>query len=119
MSLIRRQAINQQLNLAQHQAAFGDVSLSAILGQSVDSIGIETTIFPEIKIDEPLKSKAEQSFGPMNLIRPKFTVKFPGVPDPMILAPWGEPKINIWPLIIGLALFGVGSLAWTIGKELD
>lgn len=72
---------------------------------------LETTLLPPIPI--VFTSSDSSSLSPAALalvqrLKPKITAKIIGDPNPVVIAPFGDPGESQWPMVeIGLAVGGV------------
>lgn len=76
----------------------------------IEWIKIQTAYGPDILITEPLAPGAGEPNPIVKLLKPKVLVKLRPLPDPVAIAPEGEPGPTQWPLVSGVAVF-VGGIS--------
>ena len=82
--------------------------IDTVLDQLVSRMDIRTTLGPTITIDEPFKvgppSPASTAAG--RVLKPSISILPRGQAKPIVFAPYGDPGITKWPVIV----FGGGAL---------
>jgi len=72
----------------------------------IEWIKVQTAYGPDILITEPLVPGGGPSDPIARFLKPKVTVKLRPLPNPLVLAPEGEPGDTKWPLVSAAGIFG-------------
>lgn len=77
---------------------------------AIEWIQIESKYSPLIRIDQPLVERPVEpgAFDPASYAKPKITVKFKPIAEPMVIMPYGEPGPTQWPLVSMFGIFSLG-----------
>lgn len=79
------------------------------LRAGVKNVTVQTTLFPDINIDDPFSPLPGTASALGKLLKPKVTVTGDLFNPPQVVAPYGDPGPTRWPqLVQGAKVVGVG-----------
>ncbi len=87
------------------------------LAQYVTRIQIDSEWLPPIVLDNPFQPGPPNPF--LEGLKPRITMEIAGgAVEPVVIAPYGEPRANRWPLVKGALVVGGLLLLMFLGGRL-